>query len=202
MSSELDHSSNCPVCKAGISKENVIPLYGRGRSAQFDPRKRTNNSNNVNNTSSSIPDRPSGHRPESTSTSSSSSQRNQGNGNHQHYYHQYNPFGFAFPQFRYTNSYPQSSAANNHSTGQSAHSSSSASSANSGSGSGSVNFSFSAGFGFLPGLLGLQFEPYNPDHNHGNNGNDQQSLFDSGDARLSNFLMFLGIFLILTLLLY
>lgn len=28
----------CPVCKAAISKEKVIPLYGRGTSKQEDPR--------------------------------------------------------------------------------------------------------------------------------------------------------------------
>uniref|UniRef100_A0A3P8RRI2 E3 ubiquitin-protein ligase RNF185 n=1 Tax=Amphiprion percula TaxID=161767 RepID=A0A3P8RRI2_AMPPE len=28
----------CPVCKAGISREKVIPLYGRGSSSQEDPR--------------------------------------------------------------------------------------------------------------------------------------------------------------------
>lgn len=28
----------CPVCKAGISKEKVIPLYGRGSASQEDPR--------------------------------------------------------------------------------------------------------------------------------------------------------------------
>lgn len=27
----------CPVCKAGVSKDNVIPLYGRG-TEQVDPR--------------------------------------------------------------------------------------------------------------------------------------------------------------------
>ncbi|XP_013881898.1 E3 ubiquitin-protein ligase RNF5 [Austrofundulus limnaeus] len=31
----------CPVCKAGISRENVIPLYGRGSSSQEDPRLKT-----------------------------------------------------------------------------------------------------------------------------------------------------------------
>lgn len=40
----------CPVCKAGVAKENVIPLYGRGRK-QKDPRD-------------TIPPRPAGHRPE------------------------------------------------------------------------------------------------------------------------------------------
>lgn len=28
----------CPVCKASISKEKVIPLYGRGSSKEEDPR--------------------------------------------------------------------------------------------------------------------------------------------------------------------
>uniref|UniRef100_A0A3P9M1R2 E3 ubiquitin-protein ligase RNF185 n=1 Tax=Oryzias latipes TaxID=8090 RepID=A0A3P9M1R2_ORYLA len=31
----------CPVCKAGISREKVIPLYGRGSSSQEDPRLKT-----------------------------------------------------------------------------------------------------------------------------------------------------------------
>uniref|UniRef100_A0A8C5XZC7 E3 ubiquitin-protein ligase RNF n=1 Tax=Microcebus murinus TaxID=30608 RepID=A0A8C5XZC7_MICMU len=31
----------CPVCKAGISRENVVPLYGRGSQKPQDPRKRT-----------------------------------------------------------------------------------------------------------------------------------------------------------------
>ena len=29
--------NTCPVCKAGVTKENVIPLYGRGTEA-VDPR--------------------------------------------------------------------------------------------------------------------------------------------------------------------
>ncbi|XP_014206250.1 E3 ubiquitin-protein ligase RNF185 isoform X2 [Copidosoma floridanum] len=41
----------CPVCKAAISKEKVIPLYGRGNTKQEDPR------NNV-------PPRPAGQRSE------------------------------------------------------------------------------------------------------------------------------------------
>ncbi|CAL8281334.1 E3 ubiquitin-protein ligase RNF185 [Gadus morhua] len=41
----------CPVCKAGISRDKVIPLYGRGSTAQLDPRERT-------------PPRPQGQRPE------------------------------------------------------------------------------------------------------------------------------------------
>uniref|UniRef100_A0A3Q3QLX9 RING-type E3 ubiquitin transferase n=1 Tax=Monopterus albus TaxID=43700 RepID=A0A3Q3QLX9_MONAL len=34
-------SQQCPVCKAGISREKVIPLYGRGSSSQEDPRLKT-----------------------------------------------------------------------------------------------------------------------------------------------------------------
>jgi len=40
----------CPVCKAGISKDKVIPLYGRGGSTS-DPREK-------------MPPRPQGQRPE------------------------------------------------------------------------------------------------------------------------------------------
>lgn len=31
----------CPVCKAAISKDKVIPLYGRGSTKQDDPRNKT-----------------------------------------------------------------------------------------------------------------------------------------------------------------
>ncbi|XP_059079116.1 E3 ubiquitin-protein ligase RNF185-like [Tigriopus californicus] len=41
----------CPVCKAGISKKKVIPLYGRGNADQKDPRDQ-------------VPPRPKGQRPE------------------------------------------------------------------------------------------------------------------------------------------
>lgn len=40
----------CPVCKAGISREKVVPLYGRGSQKQQDPRLKT-------------PPRPQGQRP-------------------------------------------------------------------------------------------------------------------------------------------
>uniref|UniRef100_A0A8C6TIQ9 RING-type E3 ubiquitin transferase n=1 Tax=Neogobius melanostomus TaxID=47308 RepID=A0A8C6TIQ9_9GOBI len=40
----------CPVCKAGISRDKVIPLYGRGSTGQQDPRKNS--------------PRPQGQRPE------------------------------------------------------------------------------------------------------------------------------------------
>lgn len=41
----------CPVCKAGISKQKVIPLYGRGSTNQQDPRDK-------------LPPRPPGQRSE------------------------------------------------------------------------------------------------------------------------------------------
>ncbi|CAL8373729.1 unnamed protein product [Boreogadus saida] len=41
----------CPVCKAGISRDKVIPLYGRGNSSQEDPRLK-------------MPPRPQGQRTE------------------------------------------------------------------------------------------------------------------------------------------
>ncbi|XP_014666090.1 PREDICTED: E3 ubiquitin-protein ligase RNF185-like [Priapulus caudatus] len=41
----------CPVCKAGISKEKVVPLYGRGNAKQEDPRTK-------------VPPRPQGQRTE------------------------------------------------------------------------------------------------------------------------------------------
>lgn len=36
---EMRQPARCPVCKAGISKEKVIPLYGRGGD-QKDPREK------------------------------------------------------------------------------------------------------------------------------------------------------------------
>eukprot|EP00095_Tigriopus_kingsejongensis_P010439 snap_masked-scaffold294_size218657-processed-gene-1.5 protein:Tk10439 transcript:snap_masked-scaffold294_size218657-processed-gene-1.5-mRNA-1 annotation:"ring finger" len=41
----------CPVCKAGISQDKVIPLYGRGNTDRKDPRDK-------------VPPRPKGQRPE------------------------------------------------------------------------------------------------------------------------------------------
>eukprot|EP00246_Nothoceros_aenigmaticus_P016812 TRINITY_DN7854_c0_g2_i1.p1 TRINITY_DN7854_c0_g2~~TRINITY_DN7854_c0_g2_i1.p1 ORF type:complete len:252 (-),score=40.92 TRINITY_DN7854_c0_g2_i1:327-1082(-) len=47
----------CPVCKAGVEEEKVVPLYGRGKVGAVDPRTKTVPGVN-------IPQRPSGHRPE------------------------------------------------------------------------------------------------------------------------------------------
>jgi E3 ubiquitin-protein ligase RNF5 len=49
--------TTCPVCKAGVSKENVIPLFIRG--SEQDPRTHQPHSND-----SSVPNRPVGRRPE------------------------------------------------------------------------------------------------------------------------------------------
>lgn len=46
----------CPVCKAGISKDKVIPLYGRGNVNQQDPREK-------------VPPRPQGQRTEPENSS-------------------------------------------------------------------------------------------------------------------------------------
>merc|ERR1712025_689950 len=45
----------CPVCKAGISKDKVIPLYGRGNTDGKDPRDK-------------VPPRPQGQRSEPTTS--------------------------------------------------------------------------------------------------------------------------------------
>lgn len=49
-------SPQCPVCKAGVDKATVIPIYGRGRSEADDPRQRPLLNDDH------VPPRPSGHR--------------------------------------------------------------------------------------------------------------------------------------------
>jgi len=58
----------CPVCKAGISKEKVIPLYGRGNTDQKDPREKA------------IPPRPRGQRSEPENTGGANNFFNFGGG--------------------------------------------------------------------------------------------------------------------------
>lgn len=49
---------DCPVCKAIVEEEKVVPLYGRGNAGSSDPRKKSfPNDHN-------IPRRPSGQRPQ------------------------------------------------------------------------------------------------------------------------------------------
>ncbi|KAJ8770734.1 hypothetical protein K2173_021381 [Erythroxylum novogranatense] len=50
------HSHECPVCKALIQEEKLVPLYGRGKT-QADPRSKSYPGND-------IPNRPAGQRPE------------------------------------------------------------------------------------------------------------------------------------------
>ncbi|KAJ6774494.1 RING ZINC FINGER PROTEIN-RELATED [Salix purpurea] len=50
------HSHECPVCKAIIQEEKLVPLYGRGKT-QADPRSKSY-------PGVDIPSRPSGQRPE------------------------------------------------------------------------------------------------------------------------------------------
>eukprot|EP01134_Creolimax_fragrantissima_P001359 CFRG1359T1 len=59
---ELNSQQQCPVCKANIGKDKVVPLYGRGNSSKQDPREKP------------IPPRPKGQRP----AASSSNQRFRG----------------------------------------------------------------------------------------------------------------------------
>mmetsp|Transcript_37686 Transcript_37686/g.38372 ORF Transcript_37686/g.38372 Transcript_37686/m.38372 type:complete len:216 (-) Transcript_37686:192-839(-) len=47
--------TTCPVCKAGVTKDNVIPLYIRG--SEQDPRTKLNEN-------SGVPNRPNARRPE------------------------------------------------------------------------------------------------------------------------------------------
>ena len=49
------HHSTCPVCKASVTQENVIPIFIRG--TVEDPRMKSSQESN-------IPNRPAGHRPE------------------------------------------------------------------------------------------------------------------------------------------
>uniref|UniRef100_A0A251UTK2 E3 ubiquitin-protein ligase RMA n=2 Tax=Helianthus annuus TaxID=4232 RepID=A0A251UTK2_HELAN len=50
------HSNECPLCKAFIQEEQLIPLYGRGKSSS-DSRSKSFHGGN-------IPNRPAGQRPE------------------------------------------------------------------------------------------------------------------------------------------
>eukprot|EP00126_Sphaerothecum_destruens_P002355 Sdes_comp15789_c0_seq1m4858 len=66
----------CPVCKAGIGKDQVIPLYGRGNKSKVDPREKP------------PPPRPAGQRPEPSSSRNSAR-----NPNFFDWNQAYSPFG-------------------------------------------------------------------------------------------------------------
>ena len=70
-------------------------------------------------------------------------------------------------------------------------------------------FSFSAGYGLFPAIFGLQFAAFQlHDILRGEQAEDEPGREDGGqaagggDARLSRFLMFLGVFMLLLLLMY
>ena len=50
-----NHCRTCPVCKAGVDRDKVIPIYGRG--GNEDPRAKTKES------AVEVPSRPAGQRP-------------------------------------------------------------------------------------------------------------------------------------------
>jgi E3 ubiquitin-protein ligase RNF5 len=59
-SSQQNANLQCPVCKAGIQKDKIIPIYGRGRDT---PSADINKAPNTP-TEENIPNRPRGHRPD------------------------------------------------------------------------------------------------------------------------------------------
>lgn len=64
----LNTNHTCPVCKAGVTKENVIPLYGRG-SEQVDPRTKTRRARcgvEAGQEATDVPGRPTAQRPQAS----------------------------------------------------------------------------------------------------------------------------------------
>ncbi|KAK0604198.1 hypothetical protein LWI29_013058 [Acer saccharum] len=70
--SHHSHSHECPVCKAIIQEEKLVPLYGRGKT-QTDPRSKSY-------PGIDIPNRPSGQRPETARAPEASNFPNYGFG--------------------------------------------------------------------------------------------------------------------------
>uniref|UniRef100_A0A2P2KMU5 E3 ubiquitin-protein ligase RMA n=1 Tax=Rhizophora mucronata TaxID=61149 RepID=A0A2P2KMU5_RHIMU len=66
------HSHECPVCKALIQEEKLVPLYGRGK-RQTDPRSKSYSG-------VEIPSRPAGQRPETAPTPQANNAPNYGFG--------------------------------------------------------------------------------------------------------------------------
>ncbi|KAL0485867.1 E3 ubiquitin-protein ligase [Acrasis kona] len=56
LQSQQNQSVLCPVCKAGIQKDKIIPIYGRGRSADVSKAPKIKDED--------IPNRPRGQRPD------------------------------------------------------------------------------------------------------------------------------------------
>ncbi|KAL3519755.1 hypothetical protein ACH5RR_017904 [Cinchona calisaya] len=69
-SSSLDQCSHCPICKAEISQESVVPLYGRGGSlSEAEPDQKSTSLNKI------IPPRPNAVARQAQTTSSTLRQR-------------------------------------------------------------------------------------------------------------------------------
>ncbi|XP_047311783.1 E3 ubiquitin-protein ligase RNF185-like [Impatiens glandulifera] len=66
-------SQDCPVCKAIIDEEKLVPLYGRGKTPATDPRLKSV-------PGIEIPNRPAGQRPQTASPPESNSLPNFGYG--------------------------------------------------------------------------------------------------------------------------
>lgn len=177
----LSTNHTCPVCKAGVTKENVIPLYGRG-SEQVDPRTKTRRARGGGGgeeEATEVPGRPAAQRPEArpqASTFIGGTPAFMG--------------GIPFNAFGTTNHYTGGVGGMGGPAG----------------GGGVV--SFSAGFGFFPSLFGLQFQTFTPSSSSssasgttaaatggGAGGNGGNSTADEAQqAFLSKLLLMLGIF--------
>ncbi|KRT80215.1 zinc finger protein, partial [Oryctes borbonicus] len=82
------NSQVCPVCKAVINKDKVVPLYGRGSTNQQDPREK-------------LPPRPSGQRTEPEPGSAFSGFGLGENGFHMSFGIGVFPFGFFTSMFNF-----------------------------------------------------------------------------------------------------
>ena len=177
--------ADCPVCKTVINKKgDIIPLYGRST-------RNHRHSSASSSASSVIPPRPIPHHGSSSSPSSSASSTNPSASQS----HVSPPFASLFgPSFNFHSQ---------HGT-----------------------FSFSAGYGLFPAIFGLQFAAFQlQELRRGGGGGDGAGAggersgeagaagagdgggggevgSGEGDARLSRFLMFLGVFMLLLLLMY
>ena len=55
-------NASCPICKACLSEDRIIPLYGRGR-PEVDPRKDGSLRATISDELDAVPARPAAHRP-------------------------------------------------------------------------------------------------------------------------------------------
>ncbi len=158
--------SACPVCKAGVTKENVIPLYGRG-SEQVDPRtkRRGAGAGGDSGGATDVPGRPAAQRPEATPHATT--------------------FIGGAPAFMGGLPFNAFGTANHYTGGGAG-----------GMAGGGGMVSFSAGFGFFPSLFGLQFQSFtSPAPASTAAGATNASTADEAQqAFLSKLLLMLGIF--------